>query len=323
MAPGEPGGRANGCGGEALRVCIVGCGAVGSLFAAHLAQVDGVEVWAYDVVTEHVEAINSHGLRLVGEAHLTGQVRARTDAAQLPPCDFGIVATKSMYTRAAIEQAAHAFGAGAVASVQNGVGNEEVIAEHVQRVIRGTTFPAGRVLEPGLVQMDTRGDTWLGPFEPQPAALEEVRRLAEAITAGGMNTHALADARGAQWTKLIFNAATNPIGALTRLTHGRVCELPQTRELVSQLVAEGCAVADALGITLDSDPDELVDHAAQVAYEHRASMLQDVLSQRVTEVDALNGGIVRFGEQHGVPTPLNRAIAALIKGLEHSFEQPR
>ncbi|MBV9715947.1 MAG: 2-dehydropantoate 2-reductase, partial [Solirubrobacterales bacterium] len=290
--------------------------------AAHLAQVEGVEVWGYDVSAAHVEAINRDGLRLVGEAELIGRVRATTDPGELPACEFGIVATKSMFTGAAIEPAAHAFSAGAVASVQNGVGNEEVIAEHVERVIRGTTFPAGRMLEPGVVQMDTRGDTWLGPFEPRPAALEEVRRLAEAITAGGMNTKALADARGAQWTKLIFNAATNPVGALTRLTHGRVCELADTRRLITGLVDEGKAVADALGIALDSDPDELVDHAARVAYEHRASMLQDVLVERATEIDALNGGIVRFGTEWGIATPLNQAIAALIKGLEHSWAQP-
>ena len=310
-------------GGQNMKVCIVGCGAVGSLFAAHLAQVDDVEVWAYDVVQPHVDAINRDGLKLTGEADITGRVRATTDAAELPACDFGIVATKSMYTRAAIEASAHAFSGGAVASVQNGVGNEEVIAEHVERVIRGTTFPAGHVVEPGVVHMDTRGDTSLGPFEPKPAAMDAVTRLAEAITAGGMNTRALPDARGAQWTKLIFNAATNPLGALTRLTHGRLCELPETRRLITQLVDEGKAVAAALGITLDSDPDELVDHAAKVAYEHRASMLQDVLAERATEVDSLNGGIVRFGVEQGVPTPMNQAIAALIKGLERSWQQPR
>jgi 2-dehydropantoate 2-reductase len=306
-----------------VRVCIVGSGAIGSLFAAHLAQVDDVEVWAYDVVEPHVAAINRDGLRLTGHAKLVGKVRATTDAGEIPPCEFGIVATKSLYTRSAIESTAHLFADGAVASVQNGVGNEELIAEHVPRVIRGTTFPAGHVVEPGVVNMDTGGDTWLGPFEPKPASMEEVTALAQAITAGGMNTKALADARGAQWTKLIFNAATNPIGALTGLTHGRVCELPGTRRLVSGLVAEGVAVADSLGITLDSDPDELVDHAAKVAYEHRASMLQDVLAQRATEVDAMNGGIVSFGAQQGIPTPLNEAIAALIKGLEHSWTQPQ
>jgi len=310
-------------GGPDMKVCIVGCGAIGSLFAAHLAQVDDVEVWAYDVVAPRVDAINRDGLKLIGEADITGRVRATTDAAELPACDFGIVATKSMYTRSAIEASAHAFADGAVASVQNGVGNEEVIAEHVERVIRGTTFPAGHVTEPGIVHMDTRGDTWLGPFEPRPASMDAVTQLAEAITAGGMNTKALPDARGAQWTKLIFNAATNPLGALTRLTHGRLCELPETRRLITQLVDEGKAVAAALGITLDSDPDELVDHAAKVAYEHRASMLQDVLAERATEVDALNGGIVRFGEEQGVPTPMNQAIAALIKGLERSWQQPR
>jgi 2-dehydropantoate 2-reductase len=306
-----------------VKVCIVGCGAVGSLFAAHLAQVDEVEVWAYDVVQAHVDAINRRGLRVTGSAELVGRVRASTDTAQIPRCEFGIVATKSRLTRAAIEATAHLFEDAAVASVQNGLGNEEVIAEHVGRVIRGTTFPAGHVTGPGVVNMDTRGDTWLGPFEPRPASMDAVSRLAQVITAGGMNTKALADARGAQWTKLIFNAATNPIGALTGLTHGRVCELVPTRRLVSGLVAEGCAVADALGIVLDSDPDELVDHAAEVAYEHRASMLQDILAKRPTEVDALNGGIARFGSQEGIPTPLNDAIAALIKGVEHSWTQPR
>lgn len=306
-----------------MKVCIVGCGAIGSLFAGHLAQVDGVEVWAYDVVEPHVAAINRHGLRLTGHADLLARVQATTDSGEIPPCELGIVATKSLYTRQAIEATAHVFENGAVASVQNGVGNEEVIAEHVGRVIRGTTFPAGHIVAPGVVNMDTGGDTWIGPFEPQPASMDEVTRLAEAITTGGMNTVALEDARGAQWTKLIFNAATNPIGALTRLTHGRVCELPGTRRLVSELVAEGVAVAQSMGITLDSDPDQLVDHAAEVAYEHRASMLQDVLALRATEIDAMNGGIAAFGRQQGIPTPLNEAISALIKGLEHSWRQPQ
>lgn len=302
-----------------IRVCVVGCGAVGSLFAAHLATLPDVEVWAYDVAPEHVAAINSDGLRLTGRADLVAKLEARTDAAQIPACDFGIVATKSMFTEPAIAATAHLFADGAVCSVQNGVGNEELIAERVARVIRGTTFPAGHVVAPGIVAMDTGGDTSIGPFEDRPAAMAEVERLADALTRSGMTTRALADARGAQWTKLIFNAASNPLGALTGLTHGRLCELPSCRRLISGLVAEGVAVAAALGITLDSDPDAVIDHAAQVAYDHRASMLQDVLARRPTEIDALNGGIVRFGRQHGVPTPLNEAVAALIAGVEHSW----
>jgi 2-dehydropantoate 2-reductase len=306
-----------------VRVTIVGCGAVGSLFAANLAQLDDVEVWAFDLDREHVAAINEHGLRLSGAGEVVGKVRATTDAAELPPSDFGIVATKCMHTTAAIEATASAFVGGAVCSVQNGVGNEETLAQQVEHVIRGTTFPAGRVVEPGHVQWDVKGDTTIGPFEPSPASMADVERLADACTRGGMPTQAVADARGPQWRKLIFNAATNPIGALTRLTHGRVCEGLGLRRLVSELVDEGKAVAAAQGIELDADPEELIDHAARpdVAYDHKASMLQDVEARRPTEIDYLNGGIARFGREQGIPTPLNEAVTALIKGLEASWAQ--
>jgi 2-dehydropantoate 2-reductase len=306
-----------------VRVAIVGCGAVGSLFAANLAQLDDVEVWAFDLDRDHVAAINEHGLRLSGAGELVGKVRATTDAAELPPSDFGIVATKCMHTAAAIEATAPAFAGGAVCSVQNGVGNEEVLAQHVERVIRGTTFPAGRIVGPGHVQWEVKGDTTIGPFEPSPAAMAEIERLADACTRGGMPTQAVEDARGPQWRKLIFNAATNPIGALTGLTHGRVVEDAGLRRLVSGLVDEGKAVAGVQGIELDADPEELIDHAARpdVAYDHKASMLQDVEARRPTEIDYLNGGVARFGREQGIPTPLNDAVTALIKGLEASWAQ--
>ena len=305
-----------------MKICIVGCGAVGSLFAANLATLDDVEVWAFDVSAAHVEAINANGLRLSGAGDVLGRLRATSDPAELPSCDFGIVATKAMHTEGAIAATAHAFVEGYVATVQNGIGNEEVLARHVDRVIRGTTFPAGKILEPGHVQWDVKGDTTLGPYDER-TPLAEVERLADACTRGGMPTHAVADARGPQWRKVIFNASTNPIGALTGLTHGRVCERPDLRALVSGLVDEGKAVAAAQGIELDSDPEDLIDHAAkpEVGYDHKASMLQDVEARRQTEIDYLNGGIVRFGREHGVATPLNDAIWALVKGVEASWQQ--
>jgi 2-dehydropantoate 2-reductase len=304
-----------------VRVCVVGCGAVGSLFAAHLARLDDVDVWAYDLDRAHVDAINADGLRLTGAGEVVARLQATTNAAELPPCNFGIVATKSMHTESAIAATAHAFEDGAVASVQNGVGNEETIAQHVPRVIRGTTFPAGKILEPGVVQWDVKGDTTLGPFEPTPAPLQEIERLADACTRGGMPTAAVADARPAQWRKAIFNAATNPVGALTGLTHGRVCERPHLRALVTALVDEGKAVASAQDIMLDADPEDLIDHAARpdVAYEHKASMLQDVEARRATEIEYLNGGISRFGRELGIPTPMNDALTALVKALEDSW----
>lgn len=304
-----------------MRVCVVGCGAVGALFAANLAQLDDVEVWAYDVWREHVDAINNDGLTLTGAGEVVGRLRATADPAEIPPCAFGIVATKSMHTGSAVAEVAHAFREGSVCSVQNGVGNEEAIAAHVERVIRGTTFPAGRVVAPGRVQWDVKGDTTIGPFEPRPTPMSEIERLADACTRAGMPTKAVTDARGPQWRKLIFNASTNPIGALTGLTHGRVCEDPALRALVTALVDEGKAVASAQGIQLDEDPEGLIDYAARpdVAHDHKASMLQDVEARRPTEIDFLNGGVARFGRRHGVPTPLNDAVTALIKGVECSW----
>lgn len=306
-----------------MKVCIVGCGAIGSLFGAHLARVEGVEVFAFDVWQEHVDAINKNGLKISGAADFTAKIQASTNPDDIPRCDFGLVATKGLFTRSAMEKAAKVFDENsAVCSVQNGIGNEEIIAEHVKYVIRGTTFPAGHVVEPGHVGYDIAGDTWIGPFEPTNTPFDKVQELAQAITQGGMNTIAMEDARGAQWTKLIFNAATNPVGALTLLHHSAATFLPPTKELFHALIDEGEAVARALGIELDGDPRKLVMKGADAPGKHKASMLQDVEAKRPTEVDFMNGAIVQWGEKAGVPTPLNKALLALIKGLEHSWTKP-
>jgi len=306
-----------------MRILIVGCGAVGSLFAAHLAKAGEAEIWAYDVWKEHTDAIRTYGLRLSGAAEITVKLHATSDPRQLPHCDYGIVATKAIHTKQAIAQTAHAFDeSSTVCSVQNGVGNEEILAEHVKYIIRGTTFPAGHPIAPGHIGYDIKGDTWIGPFEPTKTPMTRVEELAGLMTRSGMNTVALKDARGAQWTKLIFNASTNPVGALTLLHHGAATRFAPTGTLFNDLIAEGEAVAKALGIELHGDPRQLVQKGANAPGKHRASMLQDVLAKRQTEVDFMNGAIVKWGEQAHVPTPLNRALWELIKGLEHSWIDP-
>jgi 2-dehydropantoate 2-reductase len=305
-----------------MRICVVGCGAIGSLFAAHLGRLPGVEVWGFDVSAAQVRAINEDGLRLTGTATVASgapRVQARSDGAHIPPCQLGIVAVKAQHTAAAMAATAAVFRDAAVCSVQNGIGNEEIVARYVPRVIRGTTIVAGHVPEPGVVHLDAPGDTWLGPFEPQPARMEEVRQLAGLLTRGGLPTVALADSRGAQWTKLIFNSATSPVAALTGLTMGGLGATAEVRELVRGLVAEGRAVAGALGITLDGDPMALIDDAARHAAGHQPSMLQDVLARRPTEIGVLNEGIVRQAQDAGVPVPSHQAVTALIHGLEGSW----
>lgn len=306
-----------------MKICVVGCGAVGSIFAAHLARKGEAELYAYDVAKEHVEAIQKRGLRLSGAADFIARVKATTNAREIPVCDFGIVATKSNHTRSAIAETAHLFPeTSAVCSVQNGVGNEEILAEHVRYVIRGTTFPAGHVIEPGHIGYDIQGDTWIGPFEPSATPMDRVRTLADLLNRAGLRVIPLEDARGAQWTKLIFNASTNPVGALTLLHHGAATRLPATGQLFDDLISEGMAVAKAMGIELHGNPRDLVQKGATAPGKHKASMLQDVLARRQTEVDFMNGAIVEWGEKLGVPTPLNKTMWALIKGLEHSWTNP-
>jgi 2-dehydropantoate 2-reductase len=304
-----------------VKICIVGCGAIGGLYAAHLAQLPELEVWAYDTSREHVDAINRHGLQVTGHTSLVGRVRARTDPAAIPACSLGIVAVKGMFTAPAIAATAAVFADGAVCSVQNGIGNEEVIAQHVPRVMRGVTLPAARVDAPGVIHMDGAGTTWIGPFEPRPAAADEVERLGWLLDRSGMETRAVADARPAQWTKLLFNCATNPLCALTGLTHGQLCDLPATRRLVGEVLREGRAVADALGIALEDDPEELVDTLGRANYDHKPSMLQDALARRPTEIGTLNEGLVAQARTVGVAVPVNEAVVELIRGLEDSWRR--
>src|ERR1700675_1670882 len=306
-----------------MKIAVIGCGAVGSLFGGHFAKAGEVEVWAYDVWKEHIDAIHRSGLRISGASEFTVRLQATSDPKSLPRCDYGIVATKAIHTRAAIAQVAHAFDENsAVCSVQNGMGNEEILAEHVKCVIRGTTFPAGHPIAPGHIGFDIKGDTWIGPFEPTNTPYAKIEELAGFISRSGMNTIPLPDARGAQWTKLIFNASTNPVGALTLLHHGAATRFAPTGQLFNDLIAEGEAVAAKLGIKLHGDPRQLGQKGATAPGKHLASMLQDVLAKRQTEVDFMNGAIALWGEKGGGPTPLNRALWQLVKGLEHSCQDP-
>jgi 2-dehydropantoate 2-reductase len=270
-----------------------------------------VDPWA-----AHVEAIAANGLRVTGVADFVAPVRAVRDARELPPCEFAIVATKAAHTRAAVEAAKTAIADATVVSVQNGIGNEEVVAEIVPLVARGSIVPAGTVVEPGTVRFEAGGESWFGPFEPSPAPAESIEELAGLLTAGGLTTHALPDARGPQWTKVVFNAATSPLAALTGLTVGQVCTEAGLRREVDALVSEALEVCAAAGISLTRDPQESIAEAIEVAYGHKPSMLQDILAGRASEVDVLNGGIAGEGRRVGVPTPHHDLMCALVHGLE-------
>jgi len=299
------------------RVCIIGCGAIGSLYAAHLARV--AEVWALVRRSEHAEALNREGLRVSGTHNFSVRLQATTKAADLPECDLGIVATKATQVEESITKAGRRLDRGAVISAQNGLGSEEIIARHTRGyVIRGTTFMSGTRHSDTHVQYELDTATWLGPFEPCRTPLEAVQEAAELMVAGGLRAEALEDARPAQWSKLIFNASVNGVSALTGLPHSPhfAAEdgFDDLGHLLHALIEEGKQVAAVIGVRLHDDPWEMNKIGAMT--NHPPSMLYDVRHQVPTEVEFLSGAIARAAQLAAVPAPLHTAVYRLIRGKE-------
>jgi 2-dehydropantoate 2-reductase len=302
------------------RVCIVGCGAIGSLYAAHLARV--AEVWAFVRREGHARALNREGLTVSGRHNFHVRLHATADPGELPDCELSIVATKATQVEDSMSLVGCRFNQGAVISAQNGLGSEEIIAQQTRgQVIRGTTFMSGTKHSDTHVQYELDTATWIGPFEPRHTPYALVRRAAELISASGLKAEALQDARPAQWSKLIFNASVNAVSALTELPHSPhfadESEFPCLGYLLHELIEEGKRVATAVGVRLEEDPWEMNRIGAMT--NHPPSMLSDVRRHNPTEVDFLSGAIAREAQRHGVPAPLHSALYRLIRGKEASW----
>jgi 2-dehydropantoate 2-reductase len=302
------------------RVCVIGCGAIGSLYAAHLARV--TEVWAFVRREEHARALNRDGLRVSGGHEFHVSLKATTRPGELPECDLGIVATKAIQVAESMAPVGQRFDRGAVISAQNGLGSEEIIAARTRgQVIRATTFMSGTRHSDTHVQYELDTATWLGPFEPLHTPYALVKAAADLIVAGGLKAEALADARPAQWSKLIFNASVNGVSALTGLPHSphfaHESQFSDLGHLLHELIEEGKRVAAAVGVQLHEDPWEMNKIGAMT--NHPPSMLYDVRHQLPTEVDFLSGAIAREAERAGIPAPLHTAVYRLIKGREASW----
>ena len=302
------------------RVCIVGCGAIGSLFAAHLARV--VEVWAFVRREDHAAALNRDGLRVTGTHEFHVSFKASAHPADIPECDLAIVATKIGHVSASVAPVGHRFDHGAVLSAQNGFGSEEMIAEHTRgQIIRGATFMSGTRHSDTLVQYELDTATWMGPFEPRHTPFSVVQEAAELIVASGLKAEAMPDARPAQWSKLIFNASVNGASALTGLPHSPhfadESNPASLGHLLHDLIEEGRRVAEAIGVRLHEDPWTMNRIGAMT--NHPPSMLYDVRNHLPTEVDFLSGAIVRQALRAGVAAPLHTAVYRLIKGKEASW----
>ncbi len=303
-----------------IKVCIVGCGAIGSLYAAHLSRV--AEVYAFVRRPEQAKSINRDGIQVSGTHQFHARLRATTDPGELPQFEIGIVACKATQTERAFAPVGGCFNGGVVVSAQNGLGSEEIMSRLTAgQIIRATTFMSGTRHSDSHVEYELDTATWMGPFEPSKTPFFAVAEVAELLRGAGLKAEALEDAKPAQWSKLIFNASVNSVSAITDLPHSphfsEEGSFASLGHLLHDLIDEGVEVARGLGIELHENPWEMNCIGART--NHPTSMLGDVRNQVRTEVDFLGGAIASQATKAGIPAPLHSALYRLIRGKEESW----
>jgi len=303
-----------------VRICVVGAGSIGSLFAAHLATVEDVLVLTRR--REHALALNEHGLQVSGRHDFTARVTAASDPRDLPDFELGIVATKANGVEGAAESITGRFAGATIMTVQNGLGAEEIVRGHGEwPLISGVTFMSGTKHSDTHVEYILDTPTWIGPYGDTP--FERVEEVARLLLDSGLKAEALPDLLPAQWSKLIFNATVNGVASLTGLPHdphfAAEGDIGDLGHLVHELVDEGKRVASAAGVELHDDPWEMNVLATKRGSAHYPSMLEDVEARRPTEVELINGALVREAQRHGVEAPLQTAVYRLVKAREASY----
>ncbi len=302
-----------------MRITIVGAGAMGSLFGGMLSGV--AEVSLLDPWTEHVTAIRQNGLRIEepsGETVAT--VEATSDPSEIGPTDLAIIFVKSHRTEWACETAARFLKpAGLALTLQNGIGNRDVIARVLgeRRAWQGTTSHGATMLGPGRVRHAGRGPTHV---ENKPGLEDQVREIATLFGHAGIETDVSADVESLLWGKLVINVGINALTALLRVRNGVLGEAGGPRELMEKAVEEAVLVARARGVKLPyDDPQNRVREVAIATGANLSSMLQDVLRGSPTEIDVINGVIVRQARGLGIETPVNELLTSLVKAVEETY----
>ena len=304
-----------------MKICVLGAGALGCAIGGVLAEA-GCDVTLVTRNAAHVAAIHRDGLRLVEEdRERSVAVQAATDCSGLAPMDLVIVLVKSFHTRQAIESARSIVGPDTVVlSLQNGLGHEDVLAEVVgrDRVMAGKTYVGGVLLSPGRVLVGASGKETLigeldGRISPRALAIRaEFRRAGLLLT---LSDNIVAT----MWDKLLVNVSTGALSGITALPYGELYKLPEIEACAVSAVAEAMAVAKASGVELATrEPrDAWLKAAVGLPGDFKTSMLQSLEKGSVTEIDFINGAVVRWGQRCGVPTPVNQTLVAGIKGIEH------
>ncbi len=305
-----------------MKIVIVGAGAMGGLFGALLHE-GGLDVWLLDINMEHVAAVNKAGL-IIEERNGSRkvEVKATTSPSSIGRADLAIIFVKSYATAAAAEIAARLVGAdGHVLTLQNGLGNAEVIEKFVraEQIIAGTTSHGATLLGPGRILHAGRGPTIIGPWVDIPVAVKQAEDMAALFTRCGIETTAVKDIRPVLWNKLFINVGINAITALTGIKNGQLLDLEVTRDISRAAVVEAVEVARRRGVEVADHVVKKVFEVARATGGNRSSMGQDVDWRRPTEIQAINGFVVKEARSLGLKTPVNETLYALVKTLEHHY----
>lgn len=296
-----------------MDLLIVGTGALATLFAARLGAA-GIHVSMLGTWQEGIQALNTHGARWTdgdGSEHSV-PVRAINLPQEVRGARFALVLVKAWQTERAAHQLAECLAAdGMAVTLQNGIGNREILARDLgaDRVALGVTTTGATLLGPGRVRPGGEGVLSL---ERNPA----LGPVEAALRSAGFPVESVPDAESLAWGKLVINAAINPLTALLRVPNGTLLERPEARHLMADLAQEVAAVARAEGIRLPfENPVERVEEVARKTAANHSSMLQDVLRGAPTEIDAICGAVAQRGKNAGVPTPVNAACWRLLKAM--------
>jgi 2-dehydropantoate 2-reductase len=309
---------------KTMKIAILGAGSLGCAMGGVLAEA-GNDVWLINRNAKLVEVLNSNGLTLRdGGVDRVVRVQAATSAQSAGVVDLVVVLVKSFDTAAAMTAAMTLLGPKTyVLSLQNGVGHEEILAELVgrERVIGGKTYAGGTQLGLGHISIGTRGkETMIGELDGglNGEMTERTTQIAALFTAAGLHTTVSGNIMQTIWEKLLVNVATGALCAITRLPYGKLYAVPEVEATALAAVAEAMAVAKASGVALTTtDPKQpWLKAAAGLPPEFKTSMLQSLEKGSVTEIDFINGAVVRQGQKYGIPTPVNQTLVACIKGIE-------
>jgi len=304
-----------------MKIVIVGPGAMGCLLAAFLSK-SKEEIWILDHNKERAENINKSGINLVG---LSGEwhcnPKTSTDTKDIGIADLLILCVKSYDTKTAITHSKGLIGENtSVLTLQNGIGNIEIISEIIepQSVIGGVTNLGATLLEIGKIRHAGKGETVIGRSDGKiTVGMRSIRELFNKV---GLETRISKDIKALLWSKLIINTGINALTAITRLNNGKLIEFEGSRRIMREAVTEAIRIAKRKRIKfIYDDPLAKVEAVCEATAGNISSMLQDVLREKHTEIDSINGVIVRLGQELGIPVPTNTLLVDLVKTIESSY----